>query len=205
MSAFTDKFKNPDRRYAIYPIIHGGMASDSGAAARCEDLGFAGAVGNVPYGRGFPDDAAEWERTGRGFRDFAARGMHTWIYDEKGYPSGTAGAVVTERHPEYIACGLYCYDYWKPVDGPCFYRADTPDTTLYKALLLPADGGEAVDVTHFTARKRLAASRCPPALVLFMMSWRRLFDARSPESIRTAQLHKPVRRRRGARIHRGHA
>ncbi|MDD4772677.1 MAG: hypothetical protein PHZ09_03640, partial [Eubacteriales bacterium] len=118
MSKYLVNFKNPDRRYAIYPIIHGGMASGRDIAEHYDKLGFAGVVGNVPYGRGFPDNADEWRKTEQGFRGFAQRGMHTWIYDEKGYPSGTAGAVVVERHPEYIAQGLYCYDYWKTIDGP---------------------------------------------------------------------------------------
>ncbi|MHB1150724.1 MAG: hypothetical protein ACYCWE_10555 [Eubacteriales bacterium] len=177
MSRYSESFKNPDRRYAIYPIIHGGMASERNIAEHYEKLGFAGVVGNVPYGRGFPDDKEEWAKSEKGFRSFAERGMHTWIYDEKGYPSGTAGAVVTERHPEYIAQGLYCYDYWRPIDGPGFYRADTPDTKLYKALLLPIEGGEAVDVTQYQHENGTLYIDVPAGrYYLFMMSIRRLFD-----------------------------
>lgn len=177
MSRYSEKFKNPDRRYAIYPIIHGSMASGRDIAEYYDSLGFAGVVGNVSYGRHFPDDKEEWERTEKGFRSFAKRGMHTWIYDEKGYPSGTAGAVVVERHPEYIAEGLYCYDYWRKIEGPCFYRADTPDTRLYKALLLPAEGGEALDVTHFLRENGALHIEVPAGrYYLFMMSSRRLFD-----------------------------
>ena len=95
---FEQGFQNPDRRYAIFPIIHGGVAvaehklprnTGSGsynamAAARTDEidrLGFAGVVGNVPYGDNYPDDADEWARTEQGFRGFIGRGMHTWIYD----------------------------------------------------------------------------------------------------------------------------
>ena len=56
-------FRNPDRRYAIYPIIHSGAAENPGRADEMERLGFAGIVGNVPYGEGYPDDRAEWRRT----------------------------------------------------------------------------------------------------------------------------------------------
>ena len=96
---FAEHFKNPDRRYAIYPIIHDRIAGnvDIDYYDRC---GFAGIVGNVAYtlpspfdgsGKGFPDDENIWQKTADGFRGFAARGMYTWIYDEKGYPSGTGG------------------------------------------------------------------------------------------------------------------
>lgn len=177
MSRFLESFKNPDRRYAIYPIVHGGIASGRLNAEHYEKTGFAGIVGNVPYGRGFPDDREEWTKTEKGFRDFAARGMHTWIYDEKGYPSGTAGATVTERYPETIAQGLYCYDYWKTISGPGFYRADTPDAKLWKALLLPTDSGEAVDITYFQHENGTLYIDVPAGdYYLFMMSIRRLFD-----------------------------
>ena len=45
-------FQNPDRRHAIYPIIHGGVAANPSRAEHIEQLGFAGIVGNVPYGEG---------------------------------------------------------------------------------------------------------------------------------------------------------
>lgn len=191
---FEQGFQNPDRRYAIFPIIHGGAAvaehkdphnTGSGsynamAAARTEEidrLGFAGIVGNVPYGENYPDDADEWERTEQGFRGFIERGMHTWIYDEKGYPSGSAGGVVIDRNPEFCAQGLYCYEYWRTLSGPSKYRSDVPGDKLYKAMLLPLDGGEAIDVTssldeHGTLHMEIPAGEYH----LFMMSIRRLFD-----------------------------
>ena len=48
-------FVRPERRYGIYPIIHGAVAGDLSRAERLERLGFAGIVGNVPYGRTFPE------------------------------------------------------------------------------------------------------------------------------------------------------
>ena len=103
-----ETFRNPNRRYAIYPIVHGGVAASPGFAEQFDAKGFAGVVGNVPYGEGYPDDESEWKRTADGFRSYLKRGMHVWIYDEKGYPSGTAGGAVTDMNPDFIAQGLYC-------------------------------------------------------------------------------------------------
>ena len=75
-----DSFKEPDRRYAIYQIIHGGIA-DPALAERFDRCGFGGVVGNIPYNYRFPDDEDCWKKTEDGFREYIRRGMHTWIYD----------------------------------------------------------------------------------------------------------------------------
>ncbi|HPT85413.1 MAG TPA: glycosyl hydrolase [Bacillota bacterium] len=197
MSIRTE-FTSPDRKYGIYQIIHGEVAASPssgaditgqgkppphspGAADRRRDYfercGFAGVVGNVPYGDGFPDDEYEWLATEAGIRGYIKRGMRVWLYDEKGYPSGTAGGVVVERNPEYIAKGLVCYEYWRTISGPCKYRADTPGDRLVCAMLLPIDGSEPKDVTHFLGSDGVLRLEVPPGnWHLFMMSERRLFD-----------------------------
>jgi hypothetical protein len=179
MKNYEKEFQNPDRRYALFPIIHGRIAGEKGEeqAKKLKALGFAGVVGNVPYGRDFPTDPEEWKQTEQGFRSFTKRGMTTWIYDEKGYPSGSAGGAVIDEHPEYTAEGLYCYEYWRTLKGPCYYRADTPGDRLYKALLLPLDGAEAIDVTGSLNEKGTLHMEIPEGSYhLFMMSARRLFD-----------------------------
>lgn len=196
-----ENFFAPDRMYGIYQIIHGGVAASPtsmadltgqgkpvSADAEAVDLrrdwidrcGFAGVVGNVPYGDRYPDDDSEWTATETGIRGYIKRGMKVWIYDEKGYPSGTAGGVVTERHPDFVAQGLYCYEYWRTITGPSKYRADTPGDRLVCALLLPNDDGdtrEPVDVTRFLDAGGTLRMEVPPGSYhLLMMSARRLFD-----------------------------
>ena len=176
LEQFQSPFSTPDRRYAVYQIIHGGAANPT-LAQTFDDRWFAGIVGNVPYGAGFPDDAQEWKNTADGMREYIRRGMHTWIYDEDGYPSGTAGGYITEFHPEFIAKGLYCYDYWRKIHGPSVYRADVPGDRLWKAVLIPVDGGDPIDVTHMQNERGVLYIDVPRgAYYLFMMSIRRLFD-----------------------------
>ena len=179
MSKFTPYipgFTEPDRRYAVYQIIHGG-AADASRAAYYDERWFGGIVGNIPYTMQFPDDEAAWKNTEAGMREYIRRGMHTWIYDEDGYPSGTAGGYVTEFHPEYIARGLYCYDYWRKISGPSVYRADVPGDKLWKAVLLPVEGGDPIDVTDALNERGVLYINVPAGqYYLFMMSIRRLFD-----------------------------
>ena len=82
---YAKPFADPDRRYAVYQIIHGG-AADPALAKHYDALGFGGIVGNIPYTRAFPHDETLWQKTAEGMRAYIERGMHTWIYDENGYP-----------------------------------------------------------------------------------------------------------------------
>ena len=169
-------FREPDRRYAVYQIIHEG-ASNLNRVSTYDDRWFAGIVGNVSYPVDFPDNRDIWNSVAAGIREYIARGMHAWLYDEKGYPSGTAGGYVTEMHPEYIAKGLYCYDYWRKISGPSVYRADVPGDLLWKAVLIPTDGSEPIDVTHCLNERNVLYVNVPAgSFYLFMMSIRRLFD-----------------------------
>ncbi|NLV74636.1 MAG: hypothetical protein GXY52_08135 [Chloroflexi bacterium] len=173
---YGKSFANPDRRNAIYQIIHGG-AVDKEKAEYYDSRWFGGIVGNVPYTSEFPDSDEEWNDTAAGIREYIQRGMYTWLYDEKGYPSGTAGGYVTEFNPEYVAKGLYCYDYWRKISGPSTYRADVPGDKLWKALLLPVEGGDPIDVTDCLNERGVLYIEVPAGqFYLFMMSIRRLFD-----------------------------
>ncbi len=173
----AERFSHPDRRYAIYPIRHQGIIDSAKKADELLEYGFAGVVGNLPYTQTFPKDEAAWKDTEKAYRALIGKGMHTWIYDEKGYPSGTAGGAVIDENPEYIAEGLYCYEYWKTLTGPGPYRADVPGDALVSALLLPLSGEDPVDVTDSQDEKGTLRMQVPEGTYhLFMMSRRRLFD-----------------------------
>ncbi|NLE13905.1 MAG: hypothetical protein GX628_09575 [Clostridiales bacterium] len=173
---YGKSFANPDRRNAIYQIIHG-AAVNKDRAEYYDSRWFGGIVGNVPYTQDFPNSEDEWNVTAEGIREYIKRGMYTWLYDEKGYPSGTAGGYVTELNPDYVAKGLYCYNHWRKIGGPGIYRADVPGDKLWKALLLPVEGGDPIDVTYCLNERGTLYVKVPAGqYYLFMMSIRRLFD-----------------------------
>ena len=169
--------QNPPREHGIYPIIHSGIKNAEKFLDYAERYGFAGAVVNVDYTREFPDDEGEWAILDRGSRLLIEKGLKVWLYDEKGYPSGTAGGAVLERHPEYESVGLVCYQYWKTLNGPAPFRSDTPEGTLFKALLVPLTGGPEIDITP-TANERGTLYFDVPegAYRLVVLVIRRLFD-----------------------------
>ena len=60
------------------------------------DMGISGIVTNVSLENYLADERA-WAVLGRGIKLAHEMGLRVWIYDEKGYPSGTAGGLVRWR------------------------------------------------------------------------------------------------------------
>jgi len=67
--------------------------------------GRGGIVCNVMFDR-YLESEEHWKSFVVGVQMCAQLGMPVWIYDEKGYPSGTAGGLVLRGHPELEALVL---------------------------------------------------------------------------------------------------
>lgn len=74
----------------------------SDALAHIKEWGFGGIVTNVGW-RNYLRDEDEWRIFLEGIRVCKDLGLRVWIYDELGYPSGAAGGLVLEGHPELEA------------------------------------------------------------------------------------------------------
>ncbi len=173
------QFRDPPREYGVYPIIHQRVADAEKYVDAHVRQGFGGIVGNLRYTPDFPNNEAEWDAVEKGFRTYIDHGLTTWIYDEKGYPSGTAGGAVLEENPEYEALGIVCLKYWRLLDGPVDYRLDVPDGRLISVLLVPADGAsEPIDVTATDNGKGTLRFTIPEGgYYIWMFVERRLYDS----------------------------
>jgi len=107
------RFENPEAEFRPLQIIHGfdslgadaeaiGHGLEAVAAAGC-----GGVVANVGW-PGYLRDEARWRTFLIGADQARQRDLSFWIYDEEGYPSGAAGGLVLEGHPELEARGLTC-------------------------------------------------------------------------------------------------
>lgn len=140
------EMKNADLKYAISPLIESRI-QQAGLAKKYKQEGYAGATGTVEYTPEFPNDKKAWEKMKNSFEEFIQEGMDIIVYDEYGYPSGTARGVVPESNPDFIAKGLYCYVHWKHINAGVFYKANLPEGKFYKALLVGAKSGKIYDVS----------------------------------------------------------
>ncbi len=171
---------NPDRKYGVYPIIHHNILDNEQIEKNDED-GFAGVVANIEYRRGFDVDDTVWKETAENIRKYIEKGMHIWLYDEDGYPSGVASGYLTEKYPEHIVKGLYCYEYWRTLTGPQPFRSNIPGDKLWKAVLVSVDGDKVIDITHTLNENDVLYFDIPEGEYYFiMMSIRRLFDGAHP-------------------------
>lgn len=86
-------------------------------------MGTGGIVANVSYSD-YLTSAHQWDIFCYGLKKADSLGLKLWWYDEKGYPSGTAGGIVTRANPEHVALGLVCYV--RTVEGPAEIECDLP-------------------------------------------------------------------------------
>ena len=136
MTVFDPKlFANPPNEFRPLQIVHGldrfmtdpeRLVGEEGIDHHLERLlsmGIGGIVANVGF-RDYLVSPRQWEILRYGLKKADELGLVLWWYDEKGYPSGTAGGIVTRAHPDYTALGLACY--MQEVEGPAEMRFDLP-------------------------------------------------------------------------------
>ena len=104
----AERFAEPPPSARILKIIHGQPDQPAAQDKMLQTLaaqGFGGFAGNVAF-NGYVDDEARWPAFLRGVRMAKAAGMSLWLYDECGYPSGSARDLTLRGHPEWAARGL---------------------------------------------------------------------------------------------------
>lgn len=108
----TERFANPSADARILKIIHGWPDAADDQLNLTRQLlaqGFGGVVCNVSFSDYLVSEA-RWADFSRAVKAAKSAGMAMWLYDEKGYPSGSAGGLTIKDHPEYEARGLLISD-----------------------------------------------------------------------------------------------
>lgn len=104
----AERFANPPAAARILRMLHKQPDNPAAQDQQLQQLaaqGFGGFVGNVAFD-GYLDDESKWPAFLRGVRAAKAAGMTLWLYDECGYPSGSARDLTLRGHPEWAARGL---------------------------------------------------------------------------------------------------
>ncbi len=87
--------------------------------------GYGGIVTNVSWDNSYLQNARAFATLKAGVKYAVDKGMHIWLYDEYGYPSGAALGLTLKDNPEYEALGL-----------------------VSKAVVIPSGKSETVDLLY---------------------------------------------------------
>lgn len=104
----AERFADPPASARMLPIYHAwshDVAAQTKGLDELERRGFGGFVGNANFGSGYLASAENRNAFKALVTAAKRRGMRIWLYDEPGYPSGTAGGLVTTNRPERVAQG----------------------------------------------------------------------------------------------------
>ncbi|MBR4170288.1 MAG: hypothetical protein IKR48_01400 [Kiritimatiellae bacterium] len=102
------RFQNPPPSARILPIRHNysdDLGEQDRALRQLAEKGFGGWAGNVSF-QGYVDDESKWPSYIHSVKQSRAAGMALWLYDECGYPSGSARDLTLRGHPELETRGL---------------------------------------------------------------------------------------------------
>lgn len=142
----AERFALPPASCRILKIVHvlpdQAEAQDALLRGLYEE-GFGGMVTNVPFS-GYLEDEAKWQVFVNTVKKAHEAGMALWLYDEKGYPSGTAGGITMRDHPEWEARGLY---YVQATTDGAAVTLDMPPGTPVRVAAFPNTNG-VIDLEH---------------------------------------------------------
>jgi hypothetical protein len=136
----AERFAVPPPSARILRIIHAQKDNPTEQDRQLRMLaaqGFGGFAGNVAFD-GYVDDETKWPAFLRGVRLAKAAGMSLWLYDECGYPSGSARDLTLRGHPEWAARGLLVAD--ANTSGGAVSLALPPGRLVLAAALPRRDG-----------------------------------------------------------------
>ncbi len=99
--------------------------------------GYGGIVTNASFDNYLRDETS-WRILREGLEAARSLGLVVWLYDEQGYPSGTAGGLVLEDHPELQAIGVAYHH--QDGQGPYDIVLPLPEGRIIYAVAAPLSG-----------------------------------------------------------------
>lgn len=173
-------FANPGPHERILKIIHSWPdqpdAQDS-LIRQLKSQGFGGVVCNVSF-TDYLTSEPRWQAFDRAVHEAKKHGMALWMYDEKGYPSGSAGGLTLKGHPELEAQGLLIQD--REMDGGAL-KMDIPPGRLMLSVAYPIRNGKislrgVVDLKSMAAQGKINGALPPDRWRVMAITESRLYE-----------------------------
>ena len=140
-SSRAASFADPPSHMRLLPCLNGWSEK---AIERANAAGFGGAACSCAWTKDYLRDEKDWKAFVSFARQANKAGLSLWLYDEYGYPSGTAGFETLEGHPELQARGALIA-YADVAAGEEAKVEIPPGNRLFAAAMPLADGKPDVD------------------------------------------------------------
>ncbi|MHB1484398.1 MAG: glycosyl hydrolase [Saccharofermentanales bacterium] len=105
MSVDEITFRNPPAEHRVFQYVQGSKLKID----KMIEMNLGGGVCGVSWGADYLHNEDSWATLVDDIGKAKEAGLITWIFDEKGYPSGCAGGLTTEGMPELEARGIYSF------------------------------------------------------------------------------------------------
>ena len=106
----AEGFTNPANEYRGLQIVHEFLSLNGNTydkkAETVKNAGWGGVVTNESWDSKYLIDDKKLARLNEFVQAVDKAGLRVWLYDEKGYPSGSGGDLVVKDNPEYEAIVL---------------------------------------------------------------------------------------------------
>ena len=103
---WQEEFKNPIDEYRIFHMVHAFGDNYETYLNTLYDYGFRGVITNNAWDENFLKNSSNYALMNAAINKAHEMGMTVWLYDEYGYPSGTADHQTLDGYPEYEAIGI---------------------------------------------------------------------------------------------------
>lgn len=143
---YAELFYAPTTEYRWNQIVHTLVTNHKGSYAFGSTLkamsirGQGGYVTNIPWNDSYVDDLSAFDDLTNAAKDIFDAGLNLWLYDELGYPSGSAGGRTAKDNPEYAAQGLVLIKRSGSGNNPVTVNKDNDLIRLYSAYAIDASG-----------------------------------------------------------------
>ena len=149
--SYVELFDDPTAEYRWNAINHSlstllnniGIGSfAAGHVQQWKSNGMGGQVTNIAPTKDYLDSPTAFNDLNTVANVILKKDLKIWLYDELGYPSGSAGGRTTLDHPEYVAKGLVCIIKNGSGVNPVTVNKDSDLIKLHSAYAIDASGNK---------------------------------------------------------------
>ena len=144
---YAELFLNPTAEYRWHDMDHYIAEREIAKEGSIDSLlktmtmyDTGGVVTNVPFYGGYVDKDSYFDALNEVSKKLIDSGFEIWLYDELGYPSGSAGGRVTIDNPEYTAWGLTVISQTGKGKTPVAVNKDPVLLDIYSAYAVDSKG-----------------------------------------------------------------